>query len=92
MSKDCSRFQAPVMMIIAWNNCVGGSSRSFKGKLRHSGLIILCSFRIQELKVLFEFISHSCTRKSLEPERHQEVIIKFLCSELLFYNTNEKEG
>lgn len=89
MSKDCSRFQALVMMIIAWNNCVGGSSRSFKGKLRHSGLIILCSFRIQELN---EFISHSCTRKSLEPERHQEVIINFLCSELLFYNTNEKEG
>lgn len=88
MSKDSSGFPARVMTIIARNNCVGGSGRRFKGKWRHSGFIISRSFRIQELKVLFEFISLPCTRKNLEPEHYQEVIIRFLCSELLFYNTN----
>lgn len=40
------------MTIIAWKNCVGGSSRRFKGKVRHSALYIIL-IQIQELKVLW---------------------------------------
>lgn len=74
-----SGLQAGVMTVIAWNNRVGGSSRRFKGKLRHSEFHIML-IQTQELKGLFGFISFPRTRKNLELEHHQEVFIKFFCA------------
>lgn len=68
-----SRLQVWVMTIIAWKNCVGGSSRRFKGKLRHSALYIIL-IQTQECKVLLSLFyfhvqeriwSWNTTRKSL---------------------------
>lgn len=82
-----SRLQAWVMTIIAWKNCVGGSSRRFKGEVETFSTLCYTHSDSRALST-FGFILLPCTRKNLELEHHQEVFIKFLCLELRFYNTN----